>query len=121
MDTCLNTKTISKTQLSTIKLESKAKIRITEEFNALVKHLCSEISAVEWSGVLFFETEGEINSEQGLTITPIDIYPMDKGSSAYTEYDFSEQVFDYYDHFPERFGMKYGHVHSHNVMGRKFA
>lgn len=86
-----------------------------------MKHLCSEISAVEWSGVLFFETEGEINSEQGLTITPIDIYPMDKGSSAYTEYDFSEQVFDYYDHFPERFGMKYGHIHSHNTMQSFFS
>lgn len=121
MGSYLQQKTASKTQLSTIKLESKAKIKITNEFNALVKYLCNEINTIEWSGVLFFNTEGDLNSSEGLTIIPIDIYPMDKGSTGYTEYDFSEEVFDYYDNYPERFGMKYGHIHSHHNMQSFFS
>lgn len=121
MNNFVKEKKSSSKNLPIIKLESKATLKVTREFNSLVQYLCSRISDVEWSGVLFFESSGEVNSEEGVTITPVDIYPMDIGSSAYTEYDFSEEVFDYYEHHAERFGMKYGHIHSHNSMGTWFS
>lgn len=107
--------------LPMIKLESKATLNITNEFNYLVKYLCMKINRVEWSGILFFKAEGEINSEEGVTITPVDIYPMDMGSSGYTEYEIDEDLFDYYDAHPDRMGMKYGHIHSHNSMDAYFS
>lgn len=96
-------------------------MKITNKFNYLVKYLCTAIDTVEWSGILFFETKGEINSEEGVTITPVDIYPMDKGSSGYTEYEIDEDLLDYYDFHPERLGMKYGHIHSHHGMDAYFS
>ena len=111
----------SSKNLPMVRLESKAVLKITKEFNHFVNYLCKKINNIEWSGVLFFESEGEINTSEGVIITPIDIYPMDMGSSAYTEYDFSEEVFDYYEKHPERFGMKYGHIHSHHSMGAFFS
>ena len=96
--------------LPMIKLESKATLNVTNEFNYLIKYLCMKINKVEWSGILFFKAEGEVNLEEGVTITPIDIYPMDMGSSGYTEYDIDEDLFDYYDAHPDRLGMKYGHI-----------
>lgn len=114
-------KTSSSRNLPMVKLNSKAVLKITEDFNYLIKYLCNRINSVEWSGILFYETEGDVNSAEGVTITPVDIYPMHKGSSGYTEYDFSEEVFDYYDQHPDRFGMKYGHIHSHNNMKSFFS
>ena len=105
--------------LPIIKLDYKPVMKITEEFNLKIDYMCKCISNIEWSGVLFFNVEG--NLKEGLTIIPVDIYPMDKGNGSYTEYDFTEEVFDYYDKYPDRFGMKYGHIHSHHSMGSFFS
>ena len=121
MENYLNRKQTSLRSMPTIKLDFKAVMHITESFNLKIAYMCKMIENIEWSGVLFFEAKGDINSQEGIIITPIDIYPMDKGSSAYTEYDFTEEVFDYYEKHPDRFGMKYGHIHSHHNMSTFFS
>lgn len=121
MKNYLETKTSSSRSLPMVTLNSKAKLNVTLEFNHLIKYLCERINTIEWSGMLFFKSEGDLNTEDGVVITPIDIYPMDKGSGAYTEYNIDEKVFDYYDHHPDRFGMKYGHIHSHHNMQSYFS
>lgn len=109
----------SSVNLPVIPIKAKAVMNITDDFNMLVKYLCSKITTIEWSGILFFESKGDI--KDGIEITPIDIYPMDKGSSGYTEYDIGEEIFDYYEKHPKRFGMKYGHIHSHHNMNAYFS
>lgn len=94
--------------LPIVKIENKASLIITKEFNNKVSYLCSKINKEEWSGLLFFNLEGNIGSET-IKITPVDIFLMDIGSSAYTEYNVDDDIFNYYEQYPERFGMKYGH------------
>ena len=46
---------------------------------------------------------------------------MDKGTSAYTEYEFTEDVIEYQMSNPERLEWKKGHIHSHNSMETFFS
>src|SRR5690606_25480839 len=47
--------------------------------------------------------------------------PMDKGSSAFTEYDFDERFVEYLMEDEERITYKVGHVHSHHNMAVFFS
>jgi len=60
-----------------------------------IQHLCKEISKVEWSGVLFYKTEGSIKDPENMVITLEDILPMHKGTGTYTEYSFGPEVVEH--------------------------
>lgn len=51
-----------------------------------------------------------------MSITIMDILLMDKGTKAYTEYDFDEDVLTYRMDNPESLEWVMGHIHSHNTM-----
>lgn len=80
------------------------------------------ISKEEWSGVLFYSVQGTIKEPQGLVLTVEDIFPMDKGTTGYTNYSFSDpKLADYVmgdTYNPE---WKIGHIHSHHSMGVFFS
>lgn len=86
-----------------------------------IKYLCNKIAKVEWSGILFYSVEGSIQDPTNMIINLEDILPMHKGSSAYTEYSFTEEVIDYMEANPESENWKMGHIHSHNTMGVFFS
>jgi len=50
-----------------------------------------------------------------------DIFLMDIGNSAYTEYEFSERFIKYRMEHPETLDYELGHVHSHNTMSTFFS
>lgn len=52
-----------------------------------------------------------------------DIFLMDKGSSAYTEFDWSEDIIEFRENHPNPEAMDWivGHIHSHNTMGVFFS
>ena len=81
-----------------------------------IQYLCYKISKVEWSGILFYSFEGSIVEPDTFKITIEDILPMDKGSSAYTEYELDGRYIDYLMDNPEAMDWKIGHIHSHNTM-----
>lgn len=59
-----------------------------------------------------------------MTLTCLDILPLDKGSSAYTEYTMDEKVLEYMlDEMTEHplEDIKIGHIHSHNSMSVFFS
>ena len=56
-----------------------------------------------------------------MTITIEDILPMDKGTSAATEFTYDERYVDYLMNKPERLDWKHGLIHSHNNMGVFFS
>lgn len=86
-----------------------------------IQYLCREIAKVEWSGILFYKTEGTIQDIANFKIILEDILPLHKGTQAYTEYDFDERVIDHMEENEHLEGCKMGHIHSHNTMGVFFS
>ena len=88
-----------------------------------IQYLCQQIAKVEWSGILFYKTEGSIQNPETFKIILEDILPLHKGTSTYTEYTFDERVIEYMElegneHLEE---CRIGHIHSHNTMGVFFS
>lgn len=87
-----------------------------------IQYLCKSISKVEWSGALFYTTEGSIEDPENFVITLKTILPLDMGTSAYTEYTLDERFMDFIEEdFDERSLWKLGHIHSHNTMAVFFS
>lgn len=87
-----------------------------------IQYLCKNISKVEWSGALFYTTEGSIQKPETFKITLKTILPLDMGTSAYTEYNLDERFMDFIEEdFEERSLWKLGHIHSHNTMNVFFS
>lgn len=87
-----------------------------------IQYLCKLISKVEWSGALFYTTEGSIEKPETFKITLKTILPLDMGTQAYTEYNLDERFMDFIEEdFEERCTWKLGHIHSHNSMGVFFS
>lgn len=86
-----------------------------------IQYLCQQIAKVEWSGILFYKTEGTIADPSNYKIILEDILPLHKGTATYTEYTFDERVVEYLmenEHLEE---CKMGHIHSHNTMAVFFS
>jgi len=81
-----------------------------------VKHLCSNIRTVEWSGPLFYTVEGSIKKPETMKIILQDILPLDMGNAGYTEYTLDDRFTDYLMENEERMDWSVGHIHSHHCM-----
>lgn len=114
--------TINK-NLKTNTLEQKIKINITQEFLDKCKFLCRHIPKLEWSGVLFYDIQGSIKDPENMLLTPIDIFFLNIGSSAYTEYNTDNASTGLVDFIFEKdyIELKQGHIHSHNTMNVFFS
>ena len=108
--------------LPKVELEETLKVEMPQEVLQQIQHLCRMIPKVEWSGVLFYTTEGSIKSPKDFKITLKTILPLDMGSSAYTEYTLDDRFLNFLEQdFEERCTWKVGHIHSHNIMGVFFS
>lgn len=77
-----------------MKGSSTFKLIITDKVEKKIRYTCQQIWKDEWSGTLFYKPEG--NFEDGsLTIRCEDIFIMDVGTAAYTEFDMSPDVISY--------------------------
>lgn len=82
--------------------------------------MCRKFPTLEWSGVLFTSYEG--NFEDGsLVITCQDLYPMDLGTSTYTDFKMDETVAGYIAENIDLFGCDMNLLHSHNNMSCFFS
>lgn len=97
-------------------------IVVPKEVEAKIRHLCSQVHDVEWSGTLFYKVEGTFE-EKNFKVICLDIFVMDIGSSGYTEYRESEDVIGYRCEHPELLeqGVFEGLIHSHNNMATFFS
>lgn len=82
-------------------------------------YLCSRIYEVEWSGVLLYNTTGEIGED--LEITLEHIYLMNKGTTTYTEFETDESIVSFLMKNPQYLDCKKGLIHSHNSMNVFFS
>lgn len=96
------------------------KLVIPADVENKIRYLCNKISQVEWSGTLFYTYSGSFE-EGTLEIRCVDIFPMDIGSQAYTEFDMSPDVIAYMTDHPELLNCQMGLIHSHNNMATFFS
>lgn len=108
-----------KKALSLEKHTDTYKLVISADVEKKIRHLCNRISQVEWSGTLFYTYSGSYE-EGTLEIRCVDIFPMDIGSQAYTEFDMSPDVVAYMADHPELLDCQMGLIHSHNNMAKQF-
>lgn len=83
-----------KMPLEIIKRRDIFKMIIPEEVEKKIRYICQQVSFAEWSGVLFYEPEGNFK-DNSLTIICKDICVLNIGSSTYTEFNMSPEVINY--------------------------
>lgn len=103
-----------------MKKSNTYKIVIPEEVEKKIRFICNKISKDEWSGTLFYKPEGSFE-EGTLTIRCVDIFVMDIGTAAYTEFDMSPDVVSYMTDNPDLLDCQIGLIHSHNSMSTFFS
>lgn len=96
------------------------KLIIPAEVERKIRFTCQKVWNTEWSGTLFFTHEGSFENND-LVIRCVDIYIMDIGTQAYTEFDMSPDVISYMCENPELLDCQMGLIHSHNNMSTFFS
>ena len=95
---------------------------IPKEVEAKIRHLCSRVHDIEWSGTLFYKVEGSFD-DGSFKATCLDICVMDIGSAGFTQYDDTADIVAYRIDHPELLqeGVYEGLIHSHNNMSAFFS
>lgn len=96
------------------------KLIIPAEVERKIRFACQKVWNTEWSGTLFFTHEGSFENND-LVIRCVDIYIMDIGTQAYTEFDMNPDVIAYMCENPELLDCQMGLIHSHNNMSTFFS
>ena len=96
------------------------KLIIPAEVERKIRFACQKVWSTEWSGTLFFTHEGSFENND-LVIRCADIYIMDIGTQAYTEFDMNPDVIAYMCENPELLDCQMGLIHSHNNMSTFFS
>lgn len=96
------------------------KLIIPAEVERKIRFTCQKVWNTEWSGTLFFTHEGSFENND-LVIRCVDIYIMDIGTQAYTEFDMNPDVIAYMTEHSELLDCQMGLIHSHNNMSTFFS
>ena len=101
---------------------SFCKLVIPENVEEKIRHLCSIINDVEWSGVLFYRPEGSLD-DGTFVATCVDIFVMDIGNTTFTSYTESPDIIGYQVAHRELLdeGVQEALIHSHNNMSAFFS
>ena len=96
------------------------KLIIPAEVERKIRFTCQKVWNTEWSGTLFFTHEGSFENND-LVIRCVDIYIMDIGTQAYTEFDMNPDVIAYMTEHSELLDCQLGLIHSHAGMQTFFS
>ena len=86
------------------------KLIIPAEVERKIRFTCQKVWNTEWSGTLFFTHEGSFENND-LVIRCVDIYIMDIGTQAYTEFDMNPDVIAYMTEHSELLDCQMGLIH----------
>lgn len=103
-----------------IKGSSTYKLIVPTEVEEKIRYLIRKFPSTEWSGVLFYTHQGSFEDDN-LVIVCKDIFPMDLGTSGWTEFKMSEDVAAYMAENIELFDCETGLLHSHHQFGAYFS
>jgi len=105
---------VKKEPVPTKTLGNVGKIFISEELKKQIDFLHKKIGSIEWSGVLIYKhTGGEIKDLKDLEFHATNMFLMDIGTGAYTEFNYNEQIVAIYDVIPEAMESATGLIHTH--------
>ena len=104
-----------------IKDKATFKLTISDKCQKDIFELCANFPNREWSGVLFYTTEGDIDNIDTLKVNVEALFLEDIGTAAYTEYVVSEELAYFLMENPEYTTMNTGLIHSHNSMSAFFS
>jgi hypothetical protein len=103
------------------KTEGNIKLTVTEGMINKIRYICGEFPTKEWSGVLFYDIKGSLKKPNLIEIKAFDFYPLDLGSTSYTEFEYSPDFAAYIARNPSLMDHQMGLIHSHNNMGVFFS
>ena len=109
-----------KPQMPLVKGSTSYKLIIPNSVERKIRFLCERVWDTEWSGVLFYTYTGNFE-DNSMVVTCKDIFPMDIGTTTYTEFNMSPDVISYMAENPELLDCKTGLIHSHNNMATFFS
>lgn len=95
-------------------------VEIPENVLDQIGYLCKKIWDIEWSGVIFYKTEGQFATPTFKCILE-DFFLMHIGNEVFTSYLFNEQLSRYMTKHPHLLEYRIGHMHSHHNMGVFFS
>ena len=81
-----------------ITLKGEPVVFLSEQVWDKIKYLCRHINTVEWSGCIFYKfifDKPTLSEVTTLAIEVVDIIPLDKGTTGFTEYNFDSRVVSY--------------------------
>jgi hypothetical protein len=93
---------------------------IPAEVERKIRFTCQKVWNTEWSGTLFFTHEGSFENDD-LVIRCVNIYIMNIGTQAYTEFDMNPDIISCMCENPELLDCQMGLIHSHNNMSTFFS
>ena len=102
-----------------VKSPEKYKLILSEQLESKIRMYCALSPEREWSGVMFYKFEGTF--KEGITIYGNDMYLMDQGTAAHTEFDLNEPEITRYMVFEGLTDHCIALVHSHNRMASFFS
>ena len=98
------------------------KLILTSNIQEIINYLHMTVGAKEWSGILFYKlTKGNIKNLKDLEFTADFLYPMNIGSSTYTEFNYNGEVINAYDIYEDGMEASTGMVHTHHNMSTFFS
>jgi len=104
-----------------LKSESDAghKLIIPDEVEKMIRNYCALSPSKEWSGILFYQYEGDFDN--GLTLTCKDILLLDQGGAVATEFDASNPEIARYMFTHKLMNCCIGLIHSHQNFSTFFS
>lgn len=100
----------------------KPVVNIPSKIFSDIYYLHSKYQGKEWSGHLYYNTQGDLNNPNELIIDVKEFVLLDLGSAAFTEIDpTGEQLIEMYDKRPQILTMKHGCIHTHHNMRTFFS
>jgi len=109
--------TVEKPLPKLVKKSTTYKMVVPKKVEEKIRYLIRKYPSTEWSGVLFVQHTGSFEGND-LVVTCEDLFPMDVGTSGWTEFKMSEDVTAYMAENMELFNCDIALCHSHHSMGR---
>ena len=103
-----------------IKQSATYKLIVPRKVEEKIRYLIRKFPHTEWSGVLFYTHTGTFE-DNDMAITCEDLYPMDLGTSGWTEFKMTEDVTAYIASNIDLFDCETGLIHSHHSLGAFFS
>lgn len=114
-------KKVSKELLPMQTSDLKFKLVLGSKVLNKISILCEKIPNREWSGIIFYTHEGDVDDIENLVITAIDLYPLDIGTATYTEFEYTPDFAGYIGSNLELMDASMGLIHSHQNMSVFFS